>query len=102
MKLIIVLSLESARKDLEQIFKAQAIPVYSEVDVQGFRTTPAGAALGNNWFGSKSMGVYSLMLFAFVPKEQAEGLRTALSKYNQEQASDHPVHAFQLPVEAFI
>lgn len=99
MKLIIVLSLEAMQKDLERLFNDQGVPVYSEVDIQGFRTSQTQAT---GWFGGKNLGVYSLMQFAFVPESQASAFLEAVRAFNETQDEEHPVHAFQVPVEAFV
>ncbi|MGF1534431.1 MAG: hypothetical protein ACFCUI_12065 [Bernardetiaceae bacterium] len=100
MRLLIVLSLEAYRKDVERIFAAQKISVYSGIDIQGFR--PGTSSSFNSWFGSKNTGIYSLMQFAFVPEDQADGLLESIRHHNTAEDLAHPIHAFEMAVSRFV
>lgn len=102
MKLIAILSIEDYHPDLGKIFKNLEIPVYSELDMTGFRSEKGNSQALQNWFAHKKTGVFSKLSFAFVPENQAEALMKAIEVFNTEKSSKNPVHAFQLNVEKAI
>ncbi|MFB6099357.1 MAG: hypothetical protein ABEK84_09660 [Salinibacter sp.] len=42
---------------------------------------------------------YSTLTWAFLPEEQATDLPGAIAEYNDVHDLDHPVRAFQMPVD---
>ncbi|NJL12364.1 MAG: hypothetical protein HC913_04775 [Microscillaceae bacterium] len=102
MKLIAILSIEDYHPDLGKIFKNLEIPVYSEVEITGFRSEKGDSAALQNWFAHKKTGVFSKLSFAFVEESQAEKLLKAVADFNALQPSANPVHAFQLQVDKFV
>lgn len=99
MKLIAILSIEQYHEDLGKIFAQNDIAVYSEVEITGFNTKGGRTGSASNWFAHKKQGVYSTLSFAFVSAEQSEKLLEGIAKYNTDNPSNNPVHAFQLGVE---
>ncbi len=104
MKLIAVLSIEEYEKELMKLFSKVHIPVFSELEMKGYKFdehTEAG------WFGHRRMAPqFSVMNIAFVNEEQAEALMAAIADFNakkqKEGAGTNPVHAFQLGVEKMV
>jgi hypothetical protein len=99
MKLVAVMSLDAYRDALHRIYQEHEIRVFSEIDIQGYHhsQTPPPTAVG--WFGRSESLAYSTLTWAFLPEEQAANLLAAIAAYNEETDPDHPVRAFQLPVD---
>ncbi|WP_258096141.1 hypothetical protein [Salinibacter sp. 10B] len=99
MKLVAVMSLDAYRDDLHRIYREHAIRVFSELDIEGYHhsQTPSAAAIG--WFGRSESPAYSTLTWAFLAEEQAADLLDAIEHYNDTHNLDHPVRAFQMPVD---
>ena len=99
MKLVAVMSLESYRDDLHRIYRDHQIRVFSEIDIEGYHhhQTPPATAVG--WFGGAVPPAYSTLTWAFLPEAQAGDLLDAIEQYNAANDLDHPVRAFQMPVD---
>lgn len=99
MKLVAVMSLEAYRDDLHGIYRDHEIRVFSEIDIDGYHhhQTPAATAVG--WFAQAETPAYSTLTWAFLPKEQADGVLDAIEEYNDQRNLDHPVRAFEMPVD---
>lgn len=102
MKLVVVMSLDAYRDDLHKIYRDHQIRVFSEIDIEGYhhQQTPAPTAVG--WFGYSESPAYSTLTWAFLRQEQAVELLEAIEEYNGQRNLDHPVRAFQMPVDRSI
>jgi hypothetical protein len=101
MKLLIVLGMQEHQADLTKMFKVNNTPIFSKVDVEGFKTGNNQVDLAN-WFGDSIDGDMSVMYIAFVQKENAESMMEKVKAFNSNEDRIAPLHAFQLPVEKFI
>jgi len=101
MKLLIVLGMQEHQADLNNMFKESNTPIYSKLDVEGFKTGSKQVDMAN-WFGDSIDGDLSIMFFAFVPKQNAENIMGKVKEFNADENRISPLHAFQLPVEKFI
>lgn len=101
MKLIIVLGMQEHQADLSKMFKEANTPIYSKMDVEGFKTGSKQVDM-SNWFGDSVDGDMSIMFFAFVPENNAENIIEKVKAFNNNENRMAPLHAFQLPVEKFI
>ena len=99
MKLVAVMSLDAYRDDLHQLFRGHEIQVYSEIDIQGYHHSQSAPATSFGWFGGASSPAYSTLTWAFLPESQAGDLLGAIEQYNDDNDLDHPVRAFQMPVD---
>lgn len=99
MKLLAVMSLDAYRDDLHRIYRDHQIQVFSEIDIEGYHhsQTPSPTAVG--WFGGAVTPAYSTLTWAFLPEVQAADLLGAIEQYNEDNDLDHPVRAFQMPVD---
>lgn len=99
MKLVAIMSLDAYRDDLHQIYRQHEVRVFSELDIRGYhhQKTPPAAAVG--WFGGTDTAAYSTLTWAFLPEAQAGDLLGAIEDYNETHSLDHPVRAFQMPVD---
>ena len=102
MKLVAVMSLEAYRDDLHRIYRDHQIRVFSEIDIEGYhhRQTPPATAVG--WFAASMSPAYSTLTWAFLPETQAGDLLGAIERYNADNDLDHPVRAFQMPVDTAV
>ncbi|PCJ26793.1 MAG: hypothetical protein COA97_05205 [Flavobacteriales bacterium] len=101
MKLIIVIGMHEHQDQLDKLFKESGIPIFSKVDVKGFKSGNKQADL-SNWFGGGTDPNLSIMFFAFVPKQNAESILEKVKGFNSEENRIAPLHAFQLPVEKIV
>lgn len=101
MKLLIVLGMQEHQTELSKMFKESNTPIYSKLDVEGFKNGGKQVDMAN-WFGNSIDGDLSVMFFAFVPKQNAESILEKVIKFNANQNRISPIHAFQVPVEKFI
>jgi len=101
MKLIIVLGMVDHQKKLSKMFKDANIPIFSKIDVEGFKSAQKQVDM-SNWFGGDENSDMSTMFFAFVPKNNAEQIIKQVQGFNQNEDVISPLHAFQLPVEKFV
>ena len=101
MKLVALMCIAEYSKDLKKILVKENVPVFSEIDIDGFRMD-TDKSIEENWFtASKMASIYSSLYFAFVDETIAENLFKAVDEYNKKQKGDdlHPLRAFMLNVE---
>ena len=101
MKLLIVLGMQEHQSDLTKMFKANNTPIFSKVDVEGFKTGSKQVDLAN-WFGDSIDGDMSVMYIAFVQSENADSMMEKVKDFNSDEDRMAPLHAFQLPVDKFV
>lgn len=99
MKLIAIMSLDAYRKDLHQIYREHEVRVFSELDIRGYHHRERPRATEVGWFGGTDSAAYSTLTWAFLPEDQAADLLDAIEAYNDVHNFDHPVRAFQMPVD---
>lgn len=101
MKLVALMSISEYSNALKKILVKEKVPVFSEIDIEGFRVDE-DKSIEENWFtASKMASIYSSLYFAFVYEEKAESLFKAVKDYNDKKNGDdlHPLRAFLLNVE---
>lgn len=101
MKLLIVLGMQEHQADLNKMFKTNNTPIFSKIDIEGFKTESKQIDF-SNWFSDSLDGDMSVMYIAFVQKENAESMLAKITVFNADEDRIAPLHAFQLPVEKFI
>jgi hypothetical protein len=101
MKLIIVLGMHEHQDQLSELFKKSEIPIFSKVDVEGFKSGSKQVDM-SNWFGGGIDANSSILFFAFVPKNLAEIIIEKVTIFNSDENRISRLHAFQLPVEKFV
>jgi len=101
MKLLIVLGMQEHQANLKKMFKETNTPIFSKLEVEGFKTGSKQVDLAN-WFGDSIDGDMSIMFFAFVPEKNANNIMEKVAEFNADEDRIAPLHAFQLPVEKFI
>jgi hypothetical protein len=101
MKLVALMCIAEYSDALKKILVKENVPVFSEIDIDGFRMDTE-KSLEENWFtATKRSSIYSSLYFAFVEEGKAQSLFNAVEEYNSNQEGDslHPLRAFQLNVE---
>ena len=99
MKFLIVTCLKEYSNTVFEVFKEAKIKVFSTIDVTGFKESDSENLLGA-WFASGDEKFDSLMMFSFTDSVQAKVGMDLIVKYNIESATDFPIRAFIVPVEA--
>jgi hypothetical protein len=99
MKFLIVTCLKEYSNTVFEIFKEAKIKVFSTTDVTGFKESDSENLLGD-WFASGDEKFSSLMMFSFTDSVKAKVGIDLIIKYNIESATNFPIRAFILPVEA--
>ncbi len=104
MKLVALMSIEEYSKELKRLLVSHRIPVFSEMDILGFKTN-GDHSVEENWFSAGGeYHIYSALFFVFVDEGKAEELFKAVDEHNHahEGTDNHPFRAFQLNVEKSI
>lgn len=101
MKLIAVFCIDEFKKQVKQIFIKNQVPVFSGLDIRGFRL-PDKSLTKENWFTDHSDYEHSVVSFSFVSVEQAEKILEDIKHINDSHELERPIHAFQLDVEKFV
>ena len=101
MKLIIVLGIKEIQGELNKVFKDMKIPIFSKVNVEGFKTEENIVDI-SNWFGNHKESDFSVMFFAFVNAKDANKILNGINQLNLNKDRIRPFHAFQMPVEKFV
>lgn len=102
MKLIAVFCIEEYKREVKKIFIDNNVPVFSGVDIRGFRIPDKSLPNGANWFSDHSEYEHSVLNFAFVNAEQADKMLEAIKQTNQSAEMERPIHAFQMNVEKYV
>jgi len=101
MKQVIILSPRAHETQIKTILKGLHIPVFSKIDMEGYRTQAEPIDV-TNWFGAGKEADFAVMFFAFVPASCASDILTAIAKWNGEHEDQLPLHAFQMSVEQVV
>ncbi len=102
MKLLIILSIAEFADEVRQLMARNKVPVYSETEMHGFRTERYQPDV-RSWFSQSDYGVYSTLFFSFQEEATVARILEEVREYNRkwEKTRDNPLHAFQVPVEAY-
>ena len=101
MKLVIVTTVDQYKKEVIKLFKDSDVKAFSELDIEGFKTSNK-LPLASNWFASNRSGADSEMFFAFTELENAKTLFKQIKKFNKNLDSNNPVKGVIIPVEDHI
>lgn len=100
MKLVMLLYLEEDEDCVDRFLRETDVPVFSRVSVEGIGGAVAGGASGPGWYGTP-MPYASRLALAVVPPERAAEILAAVAEGRGGLDNrNHPVRAFQLPIEA--
>ncbi len=102
MQLVAMMSLDADRGARHRLYRTHAIEVFSEIDIKGYHheQTPSAADVG--WFGHATHPAYSTLTWAFLPDPQATQLLNAIEEMNTRGNPEHPVRAFEMPVNCTV
>lgn len=100
MKLLIILSIEEYTDDVRKILSGQKVPIYSETNIHGFRTSEYQPDI-TNWFAGDDHGVYSTLFFSVQDGACVKRVLDEIKTYNQKSdtGKQNPLHAYSLNVE---
>jgi hypothetical protein len=76
------------------------VQIYSELDVNG-HTSDSIRRYGW-WVFDKQSAINSVLFFAIIAKEKADGIMAGIMKLKKEFDPDHPPRAFQIDVEKLV
>ena len=62
MKLLLILCIEEHEKEVRKLLRSQKVPMYSEVDVQGFKNENGNTDV-SNWFAHDEVKRFSKLFF---------------------------------------
>jgi len=98
MKLVLMLYLEEDEACVERFARESGVPVLSRLSVEGIEAD--AAAVAGSWYGAP-MPFASRMAFAILPDDRAAELLAGIAEGRGGlDARNHPVRAFQLPIES--
>lgn len=98
MKLLVVTSLKEYQKKVAQIMDLSGITVFSITETMGFKDHHSPNLL-DNWFSSGNENFDSVFLFSFTDEVKADQALLLVKKYNADNQTGFPIHAFILPVD---
>lgn len=98
MKLLVVICLKEYQEIVAAILRQAEIGIFSTIDSTGFKGHQQGNLL-DNWFSFGEEFFNSVVQFSFTGEEQAAGALSLVKKYNNDNQTEYPVHAFIIPVE---
>ncbi len=98
MKLLVVVCLKEYQEIVAAILRQAEIGVFSVVDATGFKGHQQDNML-DNWFSSGEEFFNSVVQISFTGEEQAVVALSLVKKYNNDNQTEYPVHAFIMPVE---
>ena len=100
MKLLLILCIEEHEKEVRKLLRNQKVPMYSEVDIQGFKNENGDADL-SNWFAHDKVQRFSRLFFSIQTEQNVSAVLGAVKNYNEahEGIKNNPLHAYKLNVE---
>lgn len=98
MKLLVVVCLKEYQEIVAAILRQAETGVFSVMDVTGFKGHHPDNLL-DKWLSSGEEFFNSVVQFSFTGEEQAAGALSLVKKYNNDNQTEYPVHAFIIPVE---
>ena len=98
MKLLVITSLKEYQKKVAQIMDIAGITVFSITETIGFKDHDMPNLL-DNWFSSGNENFDSVFLFSFTEDVKADQALSLVKKYNAENQTGFPIHAFVLQVD---
>ncbi|WP_420579704.1 hypothetical protein [Reichenbachiella sp.] len=98
MKQVTILSIKDFEAELQAVLKGLEIPVFSKVNIDGYKNTRRSADL-SNWFAGSIRSDFSVMYFSFVNDDVANKILDAIQVWNAEMGSQNSMHAYLLPIE---
>lgn len=101
MKFLIVTLVKEFEKDVLKLFKDANITSFSNVDINGFKSTSVENLI-DNWFSNSTDKVQSTMFFTFTEKEKINTLLTEIKIFNEQKHLTNPLRAIVLDVVQFI
>jgi len=101
MKFLIVTLVKEYEKDVLNLFKDAKITSFSNIDINGFKSTSVENLI-DNWFSNTSDKVQSTLFFTFTEKEKIDTLLVEVEKFNRHKNLTNPLRAIVLDVAKFI
>ncbi len=100
MKLLLILCIEEHEKEVRKLLRKEKVPMYSEVDVQGYLNENSDADV-SNWFAHDEVKRFSKLFFCIQTDEKVSAVILAVKNYNEshEGMKNYPLHAYKLNVE---
>jgi hypothetical protein len=98
MKLLVIVCLKEYQQIVAAILRQAKAGVFSAIDATGFKGHQQDN-LVDNWFSSGEEFFNSVVQFSFTQEEQAAVALSLVKKWNNDNQTEYPVHAFIMPVE---
>lgn len=101
MEFLIVTTVKEFEKEVLNMFKTSQITSFSNVDINGFKTTKAENLI-DNWFSNSTDKVASSLFFTFTEKKKIDVLLAEIKVFNERKNLTNPLRAIVLDVDKFI
>uniref|UniRef100_UPI00404929F6 hypothetical protein n=1 Tax=Flavobacterium sp. TaxID=239 RepID=UPI00404929F6 len=98
MKLLIITAIKEFEKEIKQQLKKAKVSTFSYKNVIGYRDNTEDA-IESNWFSSEMNKSESILFYAFVKKENVDGLLESINMFNTKQETISHIHVAVLAIE---
>jgi nitrogen regulatory protein PII len=101
MKLLVITSIKSFKKDIKSILKKAEVKTYSYKDVTGYRDA-SELSIKDNWFSNDMNEGEAVLFYAFVKKENVDLVFKLVKEFNQKQETLSTIHLVVVNIERSI
>lgn len=98
MKLLIITAIKEFEKEIKQQLKKAKVSTFSYKNVIGYRDYSEDA-IESNWFSGEMNKTESILFYAFVKKENVDGLFNSINEFNSKQETLSHIHIAVLNIE---
>ncbi len=101
MKLLVITSIRSFKKEIKTILKKADVQTYSYKDVTGYRDA-SELSIKDNWFSNDMNEGEAIFFYAFVKKENVELVFDMVGEFNEKQETLSTIHVAMINIEKHI
>lgn len=98
MKLLIITAISAFENDIKKILKQAEVKNFSYKEVKGYQDV-SEEVFGNNWFATEINETESILIYAFVKKENVDSLFDLVASFNNKQTTVSQIHIAVLNIE---
>ena len=101
MKLLVMTSIRSFKKEIKTILKKAEVKAYSYKDVIGYRDA-SELSIKDNWFTNDMNEGEAVLFYAFIKEDNVDSVFNMVNKFNEEQETLSNIHVAVINIEKHI